>query len=272
MEIRKRQINGIMQSPYDSRDYKYSDLVPCKSARLKNKLPVAYESPMTPFVYDQGESNECAACSYNLVRYIQESNIIKGGSGIEEPFSPSFNYGNRLPGEDFEGMYLRSVCKKGKDGSIPYRIFPGFYSYDYCKDQVTKNLDNWIEMAKPFAISSYYQCTDRTSVKSAIVESGAVIGGVWVYDSFYNPDENGFIHYNPKTDVENYGGHAIVICGYKEFDGKLYWRIQNSWGIEWGQYGRAWLPEDYPWLESPWAVVDTNFETKWKEYKEKYKL
>ncbi len=270
--MERRYVNGIIQSPYDSRDYKYSDLVPCKTARIKNKLPAAYESPMTPFVYDQGDSQECASCSYNLVRFMQESNIQKGGSGIDEPFAPSFNYANRLPGEEFEGMYLRSICKKGKEGSIPYSEFPGFYSYIDCKLRFVRNKYKWLEMAKPFAISSYYQCTDRTSVKSAIVELGGVIGGVWVYDSFYNPDKDQIIHYDKTTDVQNYGGHAIVICGYKEIDDKLYWRIQNSWGTSWGYYGRAWIPEDYPWLESPWAVVDYNFETKWKEYKEKYNL
>lgn len=268
--MERKHYKGIIQSPYDNRDYKFSDLVPVKSARFKEKIPVEYESPMTPFVYNQGQSEECAACSYNLVRYLQESNIEKGGSGISEPFSPSFNYGNRLPGEDFEGMYLRSVCKKGKEGSIPYSVFPGFYSYEDCKQKVLENQEKWLEMAKPFAISSYYQCTDRNSVKSAIVECGGVIGGVWIYDSFYTPDENQFIQYNPNTDTENYGGHAIVICGYKEIDGKLYWRIQNSWGTKWGYYGRAWLPEDYPWVESPWAVVDLNMEIKWTEYKEKY--
>lgn len=270
--MEKRHFKGIIQSPYDNRDYKYSDLVPCKSTRFKEQLPKQYESPMTPFVYDQGNSEECAACSYNLVRYMQESNTNKGGSGIEEPFSPSFNYANRIPGEYFEGMYLRSVCKKGKDGSIPYSVFPGFYTFDQCREKFLKNQTKWLEMAKPFAINSYYQCTDRTSVKSAIIECGGVIGGVWVYDSFYKPDNEGIIHYDPKTDTENYGGHAIVICGYKEINGKLYWRIQNSWGLKWGQYGRAWIPEDYPWIESPWAVVDMNFETKWKEYKEKYNL
>ena len=40
-----------------------------------------------------------------MIRYLQESDTDNGGSGITEKFSPSFTYGNRIPGEDFEGMY-----------------------------------------------------------------------------------------------------------------------------------------------------------------------
>lgn len=269
----KRHFNGIVPSPQDDRDYKFSDLVPLSASV---KLPRQYESPMTPFVYDQGISNECAACAYNTIRYLQESNTENGGSGIDEPFSPSFNYANRIEGEDFEGMYLRSVCKKGKEGSIPYRIFPGFYTYHVCKAKFEENAEYYKKMAEPFKITSYYQCNDRTSVMRAIMETGGVITGVWVYESLYNPDDKGVIHYDPKTDTENYGGHAITIVGWKwekENDkDKLYWRIQNSWGVNWGDNGRAWLPYEYPWVENAWAIVDLNTKLKWENYKKQFKL
>ena len=155
-----RHTTGIIPSPYDNRDYKFSDLVPLKASRL----PKEYESQRTPFVYDQGDSNQCAACAYNVIRYMQESNENKGGSGIDEPFAPSFNYANRIAGEEFEGMYLRSVCKKGKEGSVPYSIFPGFYSLKACREIFLQRQAELLDLAKPFSITSYYQCNRREDI------------------------------------------------------------------------------------------------------------
>ena len=261
---------GIYPSPYDNRDWHLDKLIP----RGAVTIPDSYESPLADFVYDQGNSSQCAACAYNYIRYLQERDLTTGGSGIDTKFAPSYNYGNRITGEDFEGMYLRSVCKKGtEDGSIPWDTFPGFYSYLHCKLKFTNNKDKWLEMGKPFAITSYYQCSDREQVMQAIIECKAVLGGIYVYDCLYNTTKNGIVEYDKNRDYRNYGGHAIVIIGYrKDENGKLWWKIVNSWGENWADNGTAWIPEDYPWLESPWALVDANIDTKWETYKFRYNL
>ena len=258
---------GLYASPYDERDYKFKNLVPVGAV----EIPESYETPELDFVYDQGNSQMCAACAYNYIRYLQEKDEEQ--SELDSPFNPVFNYANRPKGEDFEGMYLRSVCKKGKDGSVPNSTskIPFLYgSYIKCKNYLNSRREELLEMAKPFAISSYYQCTSREQVQTAILTTKAVIGGLFIFNSLLKP-EKGYVKYNKNRDLKNYGGHAIVLVGWKHEKGKFYWRLQNSWGSNWGENGRVWIPAEYPWLENPYALVDMVTETKWKDYQLKYK-
>lgn len=263
------ETNNLYQSPYDSRDYKFKQLIPVGAF----PIPDEYETPRTPFLFDQGESSMCCAASFSTIRYMQESDVNMGGSGITEPFSPTFTYANRLDGEDFEGMYVRSCCKKGKEGALPYSILPGFYSLGEAKRRFNEKKDLYLEMAKPFAINSYYQCSSREQVQMAIMQTKGVIGALNVYKCFYNPDKDGYVRYSRFIHRKSDGGHAVVICGWrKDRTGKLWWRVQNSWGIDYGDYGRCWIPEDMPWLDHPFAIVDTNFSTRWEEYKKEHSL
>ena len=257
--------NNLLPSPYDKRDYKFKDLIPLSVM----KIPDEYETERTPFIFDQGSSSMCCAASYCTIRYLQE----KEQSYIDEAFSPAFQYANRLEGENFEGMYVRSCCKKGLEGSVFYSELPGFYKFATCKRLFEKKKDELLEKASHFPISSYYQCSNRESVQVAIMTTKAVLGGIYIYESMYEPDSDGFVHYNKNKDTKNYGGHAVVICGWKtDENGKFWWRIQNSWGKDWGDKGRGWIPEEYPWTESPWALIDNDIQITFQEYQQKYNL
>lgn len=253
--------NDLYKSPYDGRDYHFNDLILAGSV----KVPDSYESETTPFIYNQGRSSMCAACAYNTIRFLQE----KDQSQLEEAFSPTFNYANRPDNENFEGMYLRTVCKKGREGSVPYSVLPGFYTLPVAKLKFNRDKDRLLSMAKPFAISSFYQASSREQIKTAIYTLKGVIAGIYVTDEFYNP-KNGCVIYNP-NNPKNYGGHAVSIVGFKtDKNGDFWWRLQNSWGKEYGENGRIWLSGNYPLIESPYVLVDSVDEIKWKEYKEKY--
>lgn len=236
---------GVKPSPDDDRDYQLSSLI-----KRAVKLPDEYIPKVYAPIFNQGDSSECAACSIASYRYIQEYDQ----SNNREPYSPSFIYANREPGQEYEGMVMRDVLKKIKeDGICNYDDFPGFYLYSKAKRLFDKESTKLKQLAYPNRISSYYRLGTVREIMTAIVMTGAAYVAVDCYDSIFNP-QDGYVKYDPKKDIENYGGHALLAVGYK--DG--YWLIQNSWGKEYGINGYMWLPMDNEiiGITEAWACVD----------------
>lgn len=258
---------GLLPQDKDIRDYNIEKLIPMMAVNL----PRNHITDKIDIGFDQGRSSTCCACAYSAIRYLQEKDSEQ--SEITEPFSPSFTYANRLEGEDFEGMFLRSCCKKGRDGSVPYSEFEGFYSYNKTKKLFEERKEELLEKAKPFRISSFYTCTTDEEIKLAIYTTKAVLIGINVTNSFYTPDEKGYINF--KENENSNGGHALMIDTWFYDDNNIgYWRILNSWGDSWGddKYCYVKMSDLRKYLmDDAYAVVDEITEIKYSKYREMYK-
>lgn len=248
------KVGGCIPQPKDKRDWKLNKLIPLQAVQL----PREYLPDYGDFCYDQEDSSECCACSYCYIRHLQEMDN-NTQSGFTEPFSPSFQYANRRPNENFEGMYLRSCAIKGKEGSLPWSYFPNFYSLKKCQNIFNKNRIKFLNLAHPYRISSFYTIKNELEFKTAIYLTKGVLVGIMVTEAFYYPNKDGIIDYSNDND-EQYGGHALAVDGYKYIDNKLYLRIKNSWGKEWGvENGHCYMSfQDFKThaLEDGYVLVD----------------
>lgn len=259
---------GLIKSPTDPRDYQFSDLITCAP---RYEIPDTYLQELPPFIYDQGKSSMCAACAASTIRYIQENK--KDQSEITEPFSPCFVYGNRNEMDVYEGMLLRNVAKKSREGIVLFSELPYFCSVREAMNYVNERRDELFDKAYPFRTSSFYTAKTKKEMQIAIMETGAILTGIPVYDCFYHPDKDGKIIYDPNTCGENNGGHAQVFTQWKtDENGKLWWGSINSWSSDWGRGGMSWIPEDYPLMDDAYVLVDEVTEMKFNEYKEKYEV
>jgi hypothetical protein len=72
-------------------------------------------------------------------------------------------------------------------------------------------------------------------VIQAVLELGPVVVGTDWYTDMYTPNENNFI----RARGRRVGGHAYVLNGVNTYQGVF--KMKNSWGLEWGDEGHAWL-------------------------------
>lgn len=89
---------------------------------------------------------------------------------------------------------------------------------------------------------------DHEEIRKALTDGYPVAISLRIYDSFDNCIK-GFVEYPSDEEIqsENFGSHAMVICGYSDED-KVY-IVRNSWGTEFGDKGYCYIP--YSYIENP---------------------
>lgn len=92
--------------------------------------------------------------------------------------------------------------------------------------------------------AGYRHAFHLQALTSALQTSPVIIGIPWL-QSMFEPGTDGRLTVDPASGVA--GGHEVEIAQYDATNGE-YW-ITNSWGISWGQQGRAYLTAaDLRWL------------------------
>ena len=109
--------------------------------------------------------------------------------------------------------------------------------------------------------ASYTHAFSIDALKSALQSGPVMVGTVWV-QSMFEVDPDGFIIVDRSSSVA--GGHEYVISAYDA--DRLAFRVDNSWGEQWGLRGKAWITQaNLDWLLSQqgdvtvpaWTTVPT---------------
>lgn len=89
-------------------------------------------------------------------------------------------------------------------------------------------------------VKSWLWARSTQDIAHALSYHGAGVMGSWWYDGMWNVDINGYVH----PTGSQVGGHAYAIGGFETLsDGSRRFRIDNSWGLDWGVQGSAWITE-----------------------------
>lgn len=241
---------GCKKETTDKRDYKM------KKVKTYHDTVDGYEISM-PDVKDQGIVNSCVA--HSLALLLETLNT-------ETKFSTGFIYGYRPIGySQDDGMYPREALKTiTKIGDVPN------YKFDHNKEmpEIKQYVDRELKELKPLAdvyrIHSYSRIYTIDEIKQCLLNDTVVPISIPVYNDLQYEKKN-YIIQEPSGNLCGY--HMIVIYGFN----KNGWLIQNSWGKEWADNGRAILSFDYP-IDSAWAISTDendiyNYQTIWQKIK-----
>lgn len=231
--------DGCKQSPPDDRDYTIDMVAMADTVTL----PETYLCTGMK-VLDQGAIGSCVAHACATAMGYGEK---RGGKAAHD-FSRGFIYGNRKATDyQEEGMYVRQALKQlNHCGDCEYTDFPYNETYPQVKARIDADKENLYAKAEPFKILNYFRCYSDNEVKRALMNQGAVVISIPVYDSFAAECPL------PAKDDEYRGGHAMCVVGWDETG----WLIQNSWSKTWGNKGILHLPYDYPITEFWGITVD----------------
>lgn len=232
---------GALFSPVDIRDYRIACAV---SATV---FPVEFELDYMPPVKNQGSVGSCVA--HAVSTEIEYFNHVQGDS--ESEMSVGYIYGNRRNStHSGTGMYTRdAIAAACEYGDVVRTLFPYNEEVPGIIDLFEKNAGELFAQGYPHRFTSYYRCANTAEIKTALMKNVPVIFAIEWYSDM-RPDKYGVIQ-TLLQDKDKDGGHCMVIYGWDERG----WKIQNSWGENWGNGGRAILTYSVPIVEA-WGIVD----------------
>jgi len=237
---------GAQKSPPDERDWHIGKLV----SRGAVIFPDAFEIPYNHEVKSQGAVGSCVAHALAYCREIVEERQTREYVKL----SPGFIYGGRGP-EDYQGygMMPRQALKQLLDlGVCDYESFPENVEWPQIKNIFDNKKSALLEKAYPHRITAYAILGSVDDIKTALLELGPVPVMISVYQSFYQVNKtNPRVPY-PASDDQFHGYHEMTIVGWRGND----WIVLNSWGGDWGDNGKCYIPMNSGIILETWAITD----------------
>jgi C1A family cysteine protease len=213
---------------------------------VKNPLPEAVSlAKYAPSPGDQGTQGSCVAWSSGYCG----RTILEAAANRQDPnalkFSPAYLY-NNIALEDCQGSYIQRAMEfMQRTGAVPLQQFP--YDQNSCNDPGSELRGQ----AAQYKIHGFTRLTESDdinglnirAVKEHLAKDAPVIIGMMVGGTFMQ-DMMGQKVWHPSGMDRNqmgFGGHAMCVIGYNDrIEGGAF-EIQNSWGPQWGENGRAFV-------------------------------
>jgi len=241
---------GWQKDPLDDRDYIYKKTLVDSGSIVPDIIPSSIDlRPLFPPIRNQ---DKLGACSAFACTGAFEYMLKKQGLADFEP-SELFLYYNERDMEGTVNSDAGAFIRDGIKSLNTLGVCDSAY-WPYCEDKLTWKPSSgaYSNALKNKAIQ--YQRVFNTRpelIRLALSEGLAVVIGFSVYQSFMTIGTTGIMPMparDPKTGqiIEQLlGGHAVVVVGYLQINGKNYYICRNSWTSWWGDKGYFYMPEEF---------------------------
>lgn len=199
------------------------------------------------FIYDQGATSSCVANAFMhgvILRERREGHEFDAPSRLYPYYNARRESGR--PVWD-SGTYLRA-CAHGL--RVHGTCSEQFWKWSQLGTKVNRR-PNWNAMrhAHPRRGGRYVRIyeagTERIqAVQQAILAGHDVAFGTRLGVSFLSSAGDVMVDVPPATEKVA-GNHAMLIIGWQTFEGRVYFRVLNSWGRGWRDGGLCWMSAEY---------------------------
>lgn len=150
---------------------------------------------------------------------------------------------------------LGALKARSKEGICLEETWPTSTEKNNPSPGLQKPEDVYIEESCNHVIDNYYQVpllpySWKTSIAGVISDPQwdgpkPVVAAYKVTQTMidYASEHDGIMPPDPGYDVR--GGHCSLFTDYKVIDGVLHYGNPNSWGLDWGDDGWNWFPQQY---------------------------
>ena len=145
----------------------------------------------------------------------------------------------------FCDKFINTQCKAGFiSRTLDYAKLYGLVDttcapYNPSSEDTPENCSEKYKSCKRINIGDYCVSSDTENIKLEIFNYGPVVVTIPVYRDFLIYKE-GLYQVYPKNQRFS-SEHAVKIIGWDIIDGKNAWLIENSWGLDWGVNGTAYI-------------------------------
>lgn len=199
------------------------------------------------FVFDQGNTSTCVANAFLHGIVLKEA---RGGFQFDQPsrLYPYWHSRKEHNGQWFDsGTYLHTLASALQKFGTPSERY---WKWGQFSGRVNRR-PNWTAMRKahPRNDGSYVRIYETgidliNAIKQAILNGHDVAFGTRLAKSSLPSFGRHFIERPEATDPIA-GNHAMLIVGWKHFEGRLWFRVLNSWGDRWRNGGLCWMSAEY---------------------------
>ena len=248
-----RSAEGALQSPADARDYTINMFLPPGTTAAV--FPTEFTLIRPTRIKDQGAIHSCVGFALALCRDIQET---LQGNAVET--SPGMIYANRAPHHwQGEKMFTREALEMlVQDGTCLEQTFPHNFKFHVVRAKFNQNKEKYLACARPKRITAYMRLWNEREIKTALLNIGPVAVDYLIFASFFRTGCDGIVTIPDRWHERLYGGHLMVIVGWRIINGAEHWIVVNSWGAWWGDGGLCYIPitSMYPFRDA-WSMTDS---------------
>jgi cathepsin C len=192
-------------------------------------------------VMDQADCGSCYAAS--SVRMLTARHKIKINDTNALPWSINFPLQCSEYNQGCKGGYGFLLSKWSDDVGLLPATCMRYDTAGTCKLECDlKTLQGKrYRAANHRYVGSYYGRANEQLIKDELYSNGPLAIGIEPDDDFMYYSDGIYKSSNPQnhTGEEEWQqvDHGVLLVGYGEEKGQKYWRIQNSWGPDWGEDG-----------------------------------